>query len=68
MKPIIAIAIVFTLTSLANAATITADQIKACEATFREKAKAEKEAAPTGFKPDHPRGYKQAFIAECLSK
>ena len=52
----------------AMAAEITAPQVKACETELTAKNKADKAAAPEGFKPDHPRGYRQTFIAECLSK
>ena len=49
-------------------AEVSADQVKACETEYRAKNKADKAAAPEGFKPDRPKGYKADFIATCLSK
>jgi hypothetical protein len=52
----------------AYALEINADKLKACETAYREKNRADKEAAPEGYKPSRPRGFRQAFIVECLSK
>jgi len=52
----------------AYAAEISADKLKACESAYREKNKADKDAAPEGYKVSRPRGFRQAFIVECLSK
>jgi hypothetical protein len=68
MKMLLAIGMMLAILSVAYAGEVTADKLKSCESAYREKNKADKAAAPVGFKPDRERGFRQAFIAECLSK
>lgn len=48
-------------------AQITSDKLKTCERTYQAEWKAAKAAAPAGFKPDRPRGFKADAIAKCLN-
>lgn len=48
-------------------ADVTADKLKACERAYQAEWKAAKAAAPAGFKPDRPRGFKADAIAKCLN-
>ena len=52
----------------AHGATITPDQISACETAYRERNKADNDAAPEGYKVKREKGFKAKYIAECLSK
>jgi hypothetical protein len=52
----------------AHGATITPDQLSACESAYREKNKADNDAAPEGYKVKRDKGHKAKYIAECLSK
>lgn len=46
---------------------ISPAKVAQCETDYRAKGKAEKAAAPKGYKPDRPKGYKAEFLAKCLS-
>jgi len=52
----------------AYAATVTAEHVSACETAYREKNKADNDAAPEGYKVKREKGHKAKYIAECLSK
>jgi hypothetical protein len=65
MKRILITAI---LAAVLGAASVSPEQLKACEASLREKNKADKANAPEGYKVSRPRNFRQTFLAECLSK
>ena len=68
MKTFLAtIAICGILTANVYAATVTVEQVKACEAAYWAKDKADKAAAPEGYKPNRPKDYRANFIATCLN-
>jgi hypothetical protein len=49
-------------------AAVTESQVKSCEASYRDKLKSDKADAPSGYKVNRPRNFRQTFLAECLSK
>jgi hypothetical protein len=61
------IAICGVLTVNVYAAAITVEQVKACEAAYWAKERADKAAAPEGYKPARPKDYRANFIASCLN-
>lgn len=68
LKATIALGLMLILTGLARSEEISIEKMKACETQLKDKNKEDKAAAPAGFKPDHPRGYRIAYIVECLKK
>lgn len=49
-------------------ANVTPEKVKACETQLRDKNKAENAAAPAGYKVAREKGYRQNYLADCLSK